>query len=180
MKTIGVILVAIGFLACSASAVQDVQSVQWTVYAAAFLVSVLGIVLIRRGESEVQQAVGVLSESSEILESSLRSIVEKVSRLNAEKESMDVHNVHKEIDRLFVEDLDRFVQSRKSMTYLYGIQNYADVMGYFAAGERYLNRIWSASTDGYVDEVYAYLDQTQLQFEEALQKLLSLKNNQRG
>ncbi|MBN2327284.1 MAG: hypothetical protein JXR73_09015 [Candidatus Omnitrophica bacterium] len=179
MKTMGVIFVSIGFLACSASAVQNVQNVQWAVYGTAFLASVLGIVLIRQGESEVRQSTEVLSESSEILESSLRNIVEKISRLNADKESMDPHNVHREIDRLFVEDLDRFVQSRKSLTYLYGIQNYADVMSYFAAGERYLNRIWSASTDGYVDEVYAYLDQTQYQFEEALQKLLSLKDNQR-
>ena len=39
------------------------------------------------------------------------------------------------------------------MIHVFGMQNYADVMSNFAAGERYINRVWSASTDGYVDEV---------------------------
>ncbi len=40
-------------------------------------------------------------------------------------------------------------------------------MGAFAAGERYINRVWSASTDGYVDEVRNYLDRATQQFREA-------------
>jgi len=50
-------------------------------------------------------------------------------------------------------------------------------MGYFASGERYLNRVWSASADGYIDEVAAYLDKAQLQFSEALGKVRYLKEN---
>ncbi len=34
-----------------------------------------------------------------------------------------------------------------------GMQRYADIMSPFANGERLLNRAWSASADGYVDEV---------------------------
>jgi len=33
------------------------------------------------------------------------------------------------------------------------MQNYANIMSPFAIGERLLNRAWSASADGYVDEV---------------------------
>jgi hypothetical protein len=40
-------------------------------------------------------------------------------------------------------------------------------MSNFAAGERYINRVWSASTDGYVDEVNLYLDRALRQFREA-------------
>jgi hypothetical protein len=40
-------------------------------------------------------------------------------------------------------------------------------MSAFAAGERYINRVWSASTDGYVDEVCNYLDRATQQFREA-------------
>ena len=46
-------------------------------------------------------------------------------------------------------------------------QNYADVMSGFAAGERYINRVWSASTDGYEDEVHLYLEKARMQFAEA-------------
>jgi hypothetical protein len=47
------------------------------------------------------------------------------------------------------------------------LQNYADVMSAFAAGERYINRVWSASTDGYVDEVRSYLERATQQFRDA-------------
>ena len=35
----------------------------------------------------------------------------------------------------------------------FGMTAYAEVMSRFAAGERLLNRAWSASADGYLDEV---------------------------
>ena len=53
------------------------------------------------------------------------------------------------------------------MMHVFGLQNYADVMSAFAAGERYINRVWSASTDGYIDEVRSYLDRATQQFREA-------------
>jgi len=53
------------------------------------------------------------------------------------------------------------------MMHVFELQNYADVMGAFAARERYINRVWSASTDGYIDEVRSYLDRATHQFREA-------------
>ncbi len=40
-------------------------------------------------------------------------------------------------------------------------------MSAFAAGERYINRVWSASTDGYEDEVRRYLERALNQFIDA-------------
>jgi len=53
------------------------------------------------------------------------------------------------------------------MQHAFGLQAYADIMSAFAAGERYINRVWTASADGYVDEVMSYLDKAQRQFAEA-------------
>lgn len=53
------------------------------------------------------------------------------------------------------------------MKHVFGLQSNADVMSAFAAGERYINRVWSASTDGYVDEVRNYLNRATEQFREA-------------
>ena len=39
-----------------------------------------------------------------------------------------------------------------SMVHLFGLQTYADIMSEFAAGERYINRVWSASADEYDNE----------------------------
>ena len=60
------------------------------------------------------------------------------------------------------------------MIHVFGIQNYADVMSNFAAGERYINRVWSASTDGYVDEVREYLERAHRQFIEGYRHFTEL------
>jgi len=48
-------------------------------------------------------------------------------------------------------------------------------MSAFATGERYINRVWSASTDGYVDEVRSYLERALQQFREARTLLVDLQ-----
>jgi hypothetical protein len=58
------------------------------------------------------------------------------------------------------------------MVHLFGLQTYADIMSHFATGERYINRVWSASADGYDDEADAYLKRAAGQFDAAKQQLL--------
>ncbi len=81
------------------------------------------------------------------------------------------------IDELFLEDFAMFVDARESIAHRYGLSAYTDVMSCFAAGERYLNRVWSASADGYIDEVNAYLDRALEQFTDSHQKVRQLKTN---
>ncbi|HMB54361.1 MAG TPA: hypothetical protein VKU40_13665, partial [Thermoanaerobaculia bacterium] len=64
--------------------------------------------------------------------------------------------------------LAAFAEARESIAYRYGLAAYGEVMSHFASGERYLNRVWSASTDGYIDEAHDYLVRAKEQFEEAL------------
>ena len=52
---------------------------------------------------------------------------------------------------------------------------YGEVMTDFAAAERYLNRVWSASADGYIDEVNEYLEKASNQFAACLDKTNKLK-----
>jgi hypothetical protein len=78
------------------------------------------------------------------------------------------------IGREFPRDLDAFVQARESVAHRFGLQAYAEVMNPFAAGERYLNRVWSTSTDGYVDEAHRYIDMAREQFESALAEFRAL------
>ena len=65
----------------------------------------------------------------------------------------------------------RFADARESLVHLFSLQTYADIMSEFAAGERYVNRVWSASTDGYEDEARDYLEKAALQFREAGRQL---------
>ena len=88
--------------------------------------------------------------------------------------------MHKHIDELLRDHLAQFVTARKSLAHAYGLQEYAEIMSHFASGERYINRLWSASVDGYADEVSEYLTRAQTQFTEALNKILQLNNKLRN
>ena len=59
------------------------------------------------------------------------------------------------------------MDARESIAYVPSLQAYANVMSHMAAGECYLNRVWSASADGYADEALDFLDKTEEQFVEA-------------
>ena len=48
-------------------------------------------------------------------------------------------------------------------------------MNRFAAGERSLNRVWSATTDGYVDETSDYLERAVGYFDDALETFRTIK-----
>lgn len=94
---------------------------------------------------------------------------------NVLKGELDVYDVHRRIDELVPDHLTRFVEARSSIANAFGLQGYADVMSHFAAGERYLNRVWSASADGYIDEVRGYLGRAEAQFVEARDLLRRLE-----
>jgi hypothetical protein len=77
---------------------------------------------------------------------------------------------------LFRHDLNEFAEARETMIHVFGMQQFADVMSAFAAGERYINRVWSASTDGYVDEVQKYIKRAREQFAEATELFSKLRS----
>ena len=62
------------------------------------------------------------------------------------------------------------------MVHLYGLQTYADIMSEFAAGERFINRVWSSSADGYDTEAETYLARAAEQFQDAQQQLANAGN----
>ena len=78
------------------------------------------------------------------------------------------------IDEKLPDHLEAFIESRKTIGHVHGLQAYGHVMNYFAAAERYLNRVWSASADGYIDEITEYMERSEQQFEEALAALRDL------
>ncbi len=112
-----------------------------------------------------------LSSQHNDLETSLANIVHNLERLNRDKNEIPTHEMRFEIDKLFREDLNCFAEARKSLVLIYNLQTYADIMSAFAAGERYINRVWSASADGYIDEIMEYIERAFEQFRDAGQQL---------
>lgn len=180
MKTLGYPLIILGFLAGALTAVVDKEQIRWGYFVAALAAGAAGVVLVRIGHRRHSRLEGRLASNMQTLEASLGRIVENMTGLNAEKQSVNAYDVRNRIDELFADDLTAFVEARESIAHTHSLSAYADVMSSFAAGERYLNRVWSASADGYVDEVDAYLEKALEQFAQTHQKVCQLKANARA
>jgi hypothetical protein len=175
MIRIGYVLIIVGFLAGALVAVVDEEVVRWSQFAAALAAGVTGVVLVRISMRREAQAEGKLATNLDAVDSSLSHIVEKVNQLCEEMGDDNPYEARVRIDDLLPVHLDTFVEARRSISHIYGLQAYADVMSPFAAGERYINRVWSASADGYVDEVLEYLERAVEQFAEAHGRLRQLE-----
>ena len=166
MKIFALLLVIASFLAGAFLSVLDPRQVDWGYMIPVLMAGVIGLGIYRKAQREESRAGHRLAGDIGILEKCLANILANLEELNQRGDGLPVYDARFEIDRLFRDDLNNFAEARKSMIHVFGIQNYADVMSNFAAGERYINRVWSASTDGYVDEVREYLDRARNQFTE--------------
>lgn len=153
MRLAGYLLIAAGFLAGAWAAVQRVEGVPWSWYLPALAAGVLGVVLVQLGRRAESREAGTVAANLEAATGALGRLAEGFRRLDAEKGEIPTYEMRHVIDRRFLADLDAFVEARQAIAHRLGLQVYADVMSAFANGERYLNRAWSASADGYVDEV---------------------------
>jgi len=166
MKILALILVIASFLAGAFLSVLDPQQVNWGYMIPVLVIGLTGLWIYRKVQREESRAGDRLADNINILDKSLTRILANLEELCQRGDDLPVYDARFEIDHLFRDDLNNFAEARESMIHVFGIQNYADVMSNFAAGERYINRVWSASTDGYVDEVQEYLERARKQFTE--------------
>jgi len=167
MKNIAFTAVILSFLAGSYLASLDERLMNWTYFIPVMLVGFIGAFWYKKEANAAAKHGDVLTNNKKILIESLDNVLVNLEALNGRKEQVPTYEMRFEIDKLFREDLINFADARDSMKHLFGIQAFADVMSSFAAGERYINRVWSASTDGYVDEVLMYVEKSLYQFQHA-------------
>lgn len=175
MKVAGYFLLIGGFLLGAYSTALDVRGTNWSLFVPAAVTALVGLLILKRAAAGNATSVEVLTANKSELQSSIANVVTRLEDIVGRRDSLATDAVRSEIDRLLRDDLRRFADARKSMVHLFGIQTYADIMSEFAAGERNINRVWSASTDGYRDEAHRYLDRalgrfndTKAQLDEAL------------
>jgi ATP-dependent Lon protease len=169
-------MVTIGFIIASLAAVVDEDMVKWLWYVPALALGIAGVVVIRTHVARRTKADHHVAANIETIEASLGRIAANIDKLNADKHAIDTYDVRHQIDELFADDLETFVDARQSIAHRHGLAAYGEVMTSFAAGERYLNRVWSASADGYIDEVHAYLEKAKDQFAETLTLIRRLQS----
>jgi len=167
MGQFGFLLLAVGFIAATYVASLSPTEVDWLLFAPAVAVGAIGVYMIRTSRSVAARDSAALKDNLAALDRSLTSINANLDKFRAGAAQLPAHQLRFEIDRIFRDDLRAFADARETIAHLFGLRAYGEVMSAFAAGERYINRIWSASADGYEEEARAYIDRAHAQFVEA-------------
>jgi len=182
-RIIGQLLMWTGFFAGSYLAVQRLEdpedawkTITWTNYVLALAVGSLGVVMLRLGDRTHATHDDRRTENVEILERSTAFILATIDRLLKSREAISVFQVRHLIDGQMMEPINDFVAARKSLVTAYGLNHYASVMADFAMAERVLNRAWSASADGYVDEVWICVEQARAKMNLVFNRLAELRS----
>lgn len=174
MKKIAYLLLVVGFLVGAYATALDVDDVEWLLFVIAAVAAVGGVILAKRADHARATSGDVLETNRNELNESLANIVRDLREMT-EGEMAEGEELRDWIDHRLRPDLRRFVEARESMVHLYSLQTYADIMSEFAAGERYINRVWSASADGYREEAESYLHRAAQQFADARDQLAAAK-----
>jgi len=170
VKKIAYVLLAAGFLGGAYVTALDVDAVNWLWFGVAAIAAVAGLILAKRADRARATSGELLENNRNELNESLDNVVRDLRQMT-DGDAVRGEALRDWIDEKLRPDLRRFVEARESMVHLYGLQAYADVMSEFAAGERYINRVWSTSADGYDEEGEIYLKRAAQQFEDAKRQL---------
>ena len=167
MRLLGWALFIGGLVPAVFYSVEHAGTVRWESYLFALVAVLVGALILRL---TTHHPAGMLIINVQVIRSSLTLLSAKLKKLDTSKRrDIGVAGIHAFIDRHLNGDLERFLAARETLIYRHGLPTYGRVMDAFAAGERALHRAWSASADGYQDEVDACLDRARDDFARALQ-----------
>lgn len=166
-ERLGIGLIIAAFLAGAFLASLHAREIDWPFFLPVLAVGALGVVLLKRARRMAASSSAVMDENRQVLEECLNRIAGELDSMDGNRDAIPPYELRFEIDRRFRDDLMRFADARMTLAHLFGLQKYADIMSHFAAGERYLNRVWSASADGYQDEALTYIGKARQQFHDA-------------
>jgi hypothetical protein len=175
MKKIAYLLLIAGFLVGAYATALDDQQVDWMLFGAAAVAAIAGVLIAKRQDNAAARSESVLETNRSELNESIANVVDDLTQMT-DGVSAQGTQLRDWIDDKLRPDLRRFAEARQSMVHLFGLQTYADIMSNFATGERYINRVWTASADGYDGEAEQYLGKAAEQFRNAQSQLAAAAN----
>ena len=174
MRPLALLLVAAGFLAGAYQAVRSPQELAVAPYLVAVLLGALGVALLRWDARRTASAAETVAAGMSELRERIARLADNAKAFELDAPTLPVDDFRKRVEQVFADDLSGFAARRETITVRHGLQAYADVMSPFASAERHLNRVWSASTDGYIDEARTYVTRAREELEDAREALGSL------
>jgi hypothetical protein len=165
MKIAALLLITVGTIGATVGVARTIPSVSgwqsaWQVQGTLTILSLAtmlaGIVIQRRGQgSRVSSpdSGGTFQQACAALE----RLQTATTQLESTLDQCDLESLHQALEEIVSGPIADFVENRTAISDRHGLGNYAAVMGPFATAERYLNRAWSASVDGYWHEAAEYV-----------------------
>jgi hypothetical protein len=147
------------------------STVKWLWYGLSMAAGLVGVVLLRSTAKTAEQDQGRVNENYSTVQSSLVALNQKIGKLDRELSSMSPEQSVQYIDEGLADHFSDFADARKSMIQRFGLPSYAEIMTQFASAERFVNRAWSASADGYMGEVKDCVTRAKKHLAEAQQLL---------
>ena len=135
-------------------------------------ISLLGLVIWRKALAALATSHEASSEKQDAL-SLLNALMEPAKKLGEEIDSLGEEAINSRADTLIETYVLPFAEDRNSIIQEFGMDVGADALCTMAFGERMLNRVWSASADGHVQEARACFPQALAAFEQVHAKLSS-------
>lgn len=145
----------------------------WPVCALGLVGGAIGAGLIRRGR--VTEMAAGISKDQHVLGSQpldapsdrLLAIAKSIDEIKASREDWASDALRQSIDRVLVDEVTPFSSRQDELHAGLGMTRGSEVLVAVAVGERMLNRVWSTSADGYVDEARHSLHEASAAFRQA-------------
>ena len=147
--------------------------IPWTWYGVSCVLCFAGVVTLHASKKAQRKSFEKTRISMADLTQHLSTVIEAIEQLQQELETLPPSQMVARIDGDMADELRLFAEGRESITAEFGLNVFADVMTDFAAGERAINRAWSASADGYVDETALCLTRARAMLESARHTLVT-------
>jgi hypothetical protein len=153
---------------------------EWWLFALGCAGMLGGAMLIRRADARELAAVGATRPETGGggggADASLHLLRTEVEQLRRDVSAADDPTRRNDLiveraERIISEHVPPFLDARPQLVARLGLAGYAQLMDRFAAGERQLNRAWSAAADGYEEEAVACLNNASALLEEAEQRM---------
>ena len=180
MRIAGFVSFMIGIaIAISGGAKMPIEGEKWPdtvpLFIVGILVAVIGLVIWRLAVAKANQELAEKgsSDRKDAL-SLLAGLIEPTRKLTKEAPSLRAEEINHRANDLLEEYVLPFAEERQTLIQRFGMEAGADVLVTMAFGERMLNRIWSASADGHVQEARACCGEALAAFEEAQTKVAAL------
>jgi hypothetical protein len=154
-------------------------TVPWLWYGLSMAVGLVGVVLLRSSASAAESNEGRIAEDYDTVTKSLAMLNERVGSLGQDFDSQTPKSVVDYIDGQLIEPFADFAESRNAMVQRFGMQPYAEVMTQFASAERFVNRAWSASADGYMNEARDCIARSTAHLQEAQNLVTKYESEQK-